>query len=124
MPKNAFQKRDVITLTWFFGHRTAKNKDIDLKFCVRVVFCILITYILFFKYLESLDFYRHLFLKNQNCDMGSRSKNIKNPRLPFCRKFNFTPLGVFRLRLFTKLNILAAFKHLSFWTQNSETWRN
>ena len=38
MPKIAFQKCDVITFTWFSGHCTAKNKDIALKFCVRV-FC-------------------------------------------------------------------------------------
>ena len=37
MQKNAFQKFDVITFTWFFGHCTAKNKDIDLKFWMRIV---------------------------------------------------------------------------------------
>ena len=33
MPKNAIQKSDVITFTWFLGHCTAKNEDIGLKFC-------------------------------------------------------------------------------------------
>ena len=38
MPKNAFQKCDFITFTCFlFGHCTVKNKDIALKFCMRVV---------------------------------------------------------------------------------------
>ena len=37
MPKNAFQKCDVITFNRFFGHCTAKNEDIALKFCMRVV---------------------------------------------------------------------------------------
>ena len=35
--------------------------------------------------------------------------------------FNFTPFGVFRLRLTSKLNILAALKHLLFFNQK---WRN
>ena len=33
IPKIAFQKSDVITITWFLGHCIAKNKDIGLKFC-------------------------------------------------------------------------------------------
>ena len=37
MPKIAFQKCDVITSTWFFGHSTDKNKDIALTFCMRVI---------------------------------------------------------------------------------------
>ena len=37
MPKIAFQKCGVITFTCFFGHRTAKNKDIALKICLHVV---------------------------------------------------------------------------------------
>ena len=39
MPKNAFQKPHVITFTcfFFFGHCTVKNKDIALKFCMRVL---------------------------------------------------------------------------------------
>ena len=36
MLKNAFQKCEVITFNWFFGHCTAKNKDIALNFCMRV----------------------------------------------------------------------------------------
>ena len=36
MPNIAFQKFDV-TFTWCFGHYTAKNKDIALKFCMHVV---------------------------------------------------------------------------------------
>ena len=38
MPKNAFKKCDVITFTcFFFCHCSAKNKDISLKFYIRVV---------------------------------------------------------------------------------------
>ena len=37
MPKIALQKCDVITSTRFFGHCTAKNKDIALKLCMWVV---------------------------------------------------------------------------------------
>ena len=43
--KNAFQKCDVITLTFFFYHCTAQDKYISLKFCMRLFVCISITYI-------------------------------------------------------------------------------
>ena len=54
-------------------------------------------------------------MKNYNFEfLGSKSKNIKSPRNPFCRALHFTPFWVFRLRLTSKLNIPAAFKHLPF----------
>ena len=37
MPKIAFQKCDIIFTCSFFGHCTAKKKDIALKFCFLVV---------------------------------------------------------------------------------------
>ena len=37
MPKIAFQKCNVISFTWFFGHCSAKNKDFALKFFIRDV---------------------------------------------------------------------------------------
>ena len=36
MPKNAFQKCDII-FTWYLGHCTGKNKAKSLKLCTRVV---------------------------------------------------------------------------------------
>ena len=55
--KNAFQKCDVITFTWFFGHCTAKNKDIALKFCMLVVCMYLYhMYSVFFNKLKISDF--------------------------------------------------------------------
>ena len=53
MPKNdAFHKCDVITFTWFLGHCTAKNKDIALKFCMRVVFYVFRSHV--FRFWENL----------------------------------------------------------------------
>ena len=34
--KSSFKKSDVIVITWFWGHRTAKNEDMGLKFCTLV----------------------------------------------------------------------------------------
>ena len=51
---------------------------------------------------------------------GVKIKNSKNPRQPFCRTLNLTPCDVFSLRLTAKLNILAGFKDLPFFTQNGE----
>ena len=35
--KNALQESYVINFTWVFGNYTAKNVDIVLKFCMRVI---------------------------------------------------------------------------------------
>ena len=50
---------------FFFGHCTAKNKDIALKFCMRVV-CMYHDHIYsdFLDKLKSLDFIGNLFLRN------------------------------------------------------------
>ena len=44
-PKNTLQESNVITFTLVFGNCTAKNVDIALKFCMRVVCtgCFIIT---------------------------------------------------------------------------------
>ena len=120
-----FQKCDVITFTCFFCHCTGKNKDIALKFCMRIV-CMYLDHIRsFFWRTWKFRIYGQLFLENLNFDFGgSKLKDIKNPRKQFYRAFNFTPFGVSRLRLTSKLNILADFKHLLFLPQNGETWRH
>ena len=46
-----------------------------------------------------------------------RVKNLRNKKIrdnPFCRTFIFTPQRVLQLRVSSKLNNLAAFKHLPF----------
>ena len=43
--------RHRLYLFFFFGHCTAKNKDIAFKFCLHVFVCTSITYIPFFGYL-------------------------------------------------------------------------
>ena len=48
-------------------------------------------------------------------------KIVRNLRLPFCRTFNFTPLGVFRLCVTSKLYNLAAFKNSPL---SDPKWRN
>ena len=127
MPKIAFQKCDVITFRYlFFCHCAAKNKDIALTFCMRVV-CMYFDHMYsgFLDNLKISDFIGYYFWKIQILSFrGLKSENIKILRYPFCRTFNFTPFGIFRLRLTSKLNILAAFKHLPFFTQNDETWRH
>ena len=66
MLKFAFQICNVITFTCvFFLHCTAKNKDIALKFCMRVV-CILITYIPVLGQNENFGFHWQLFLKRND----------------------------------------------------------
>ena len=116
MPKVAFKKCDVITFTCFFGHCTAKNKDIALKFCMRVV-CMYLGHI-YSGFLITWKFrilWANIFEKSKFWIFGVKIEtNIKIPRWAFCRAFNFTLFGVFRLRLPAKLNILAAFKQLLF----------
>ena len=51
---------------------------------------------------------------------GTKLKNINNSVESFGSSFNFTPFDVFWLRLTSKLNILAALKHLPFFTKK---WR-
>ena len=60
----AFTTCDVITFTWFFGHFTAKCKDIALKWCMRVV-CMYLDHI-YFGFLDDLkisDFIGNNFRK-------------------------------------------------------------
>ena len=115
-------KIDVITRTCFFGHYTAKNKDIALKFYLHFVCMYLDDIHSVFWMTWNLWFFRQLVFEKEHFEFwGSKSKNITILRLPFCRAFNFTPLGVFWLRLTAKLNILAALKHLLFF---DPTWRN
>ena len=62
------------------------------------------------------------FGKVESLGFGSQNKkNIKTSRKPFCTALNFTPFGVFGLHLTSKLNIIAAFKHLPFFNPK---WRN
>ena len=65
MPKIAFQKCDVITFTWFSGHCTAKNKDIALKFCVRVFVSIPSMYIQVFWITWKFRILQAIILKNK-----------------------------------------------------------
>ena len=64
MPKIAFHKSDVINLTcFFFNHCTAKNQDIDLKFCILDV-CVNLDNILHYgvsDILKILHFMRNYF---------------------------------------------------------------
>ena len=90
MPKNAFQKCDVITFTWFFGHCTGKNKDIALKFCMRVV-CMY------------LDHIYSGFLKiSPDLENISRNQNFWLKNLKILRFFHFGnfEIAVFFARLF------------------------
>ena len=73
MPKNAFQKYDAITFTWFFGHCTVKNKDISLK--ILHVCCLY----------ESLS---HIFLFLDNLKISDFRGNY------FWKKWIFLTLGV------------------------------
>ena len=85
--KNCISKCNVITFTCFFCHCTVKIIDIALKFFMRVV-CNYIDHIYsaFLDNLKFLDFIDN-FLKNWNFEFwGSKSKNIKNPRLPFLER--------------------------------------
>ena len=111
---------------FFFWPLHSKNKDIVLQFCVRVVFMYLDhIYYDFLDKLETLHCIDNYFLKKRNFGLGGpKSKNIENPRQPFCRAFNLKPFEIFRLCFTSKRNILAVFKYLQFLIQNGETWRH
>ena len=95
IPKIAFRKCDIIAFTCFF-HCTVKNKDIALKFRVCVV-CMYFDHIAIFQFLITWKFWilYGFIRKVEILNLGVKIKNIKNPRWPFCRAFNFTPFGVF-----------------------------
>ena len=57
MPQKCASESDVISLTLFFGHCSAKNKFIALKFCIRAA-CLYLdnTYFGFMEIIEILRF--------------------------------------------------------------------
>ena len=80
--------KNCISKTWrrhlylfFFGHCTAKNKDIALKFCMRVV-CMYHDHIYsdFLDKLKSLDFTGNLFLRNWNNEFWGQNLKISEIR--------------------------------------------
>ena len=77
MQKIAFQKCDVITFTWFSGHCTAKNKDIALKFCVRVV-CMYVDHIYSgcLDNVKNLDFIGNYFWKFEILNFWGQIRKI------------------------------------------------
>ena len=123
MPKIAFHKCDVITLTWFLGNCTAKNKDIALKFCLHAV-CMCFDSIFFrvFEYPENFGLYGQLFLKNQNFEFSGQNRKISKIRDGQMRcQPNFTSFSVYGLLFTSCVHILEACKHLPFLTQNRGT---
>ena len=111
--------RHHLYLFFFLGHCTTKNKDIALKFCMRVV-CISIIYSVFLDTLKLLDFIRNYFLNRVFEFWGSNRKiwEIRDSHL-------VERLILHRLALFdcvaSKLYILAASKHLPFFDPK---WQN
>ena len=127
MPKIALQKCDLITFTWFCGHYTGKNKDIALKFCMLIV-CMYHYHIYsgFLDTLKILDFMGNYFWKNEILYFEGQNRKIsKIQDSHFIERsiwrFFGVQFGVSRLRLTSKLNILAAFKHFLFVYPK---WRN
>ena len=123
--KNCISKYDIITFTLFSGHGTAKNKNVALKSCMHVV-CMYLDRIYSVFFLDSLimlDFIGNYFWKIETLNFGGQNRNKSKIRdCHFVRRtFNFTPFGIFWLRLTSKPNILAVFKHLPFFDPK---WRN
>ena len=81
IPKSVFRKCDVSTFTCFFGHCTAKNKDIALKFCMPVV-CMYLDHIYsgFLDNLKISDFIGNYFWKIEILNFGGQNRKISKIR--------------------------------------------
>ena len=90
MSKNVFQKCDVITFTWFFGHCTAKNEDIALKFCMRVIYM----------YLDHICIFRFFGKLPQILKMSQEIELVKNLKILRFFHFGNFEIAVFFARLF------------------------
>ena len=112
--KNCISKCDVITFTLFSGHCTAKNKNIALKSCMHVV-CMYLDriYSVFLDNLIMLDFIGNYFWKNETLNFEGQNRNKSKIRdCYFVERWILRRLAF--LRLTSKPNILAVFKHLPF----------
>ena len=98
--KNAF-KNDVITFTLFY-HCAAKNKDIVLKFGMRVV-C-MTTYIPVCTITPKFCILKTHFCKIKILSFGKNRKTSKTE--PPCWAFSFTSFGVFGMHFLSNLYIL------------------
>ena len=120
-------KSDVITLTCSFFAIAQEKIKILLRNCACVLFVwITIIYTPFFlDIMKIVNFVGNYFGKFEILSIGEKTgKNIKNTGQSSCRAFNSAPFGFFRLRRTSKLNILAALKHLPIFTQNGQTGRH
>ena len=79
MLKNAFQRGDVITFTWSSGHCTAKNKDIALQFCVRVV-CMYFDHVYADFWLLTFRILLTIIKKNIHFEFWGRNRKISKIR--------------------------------------------
>ena len=99
----------------FFGHCTAKNKDIALKLCMRVGWRYLdhIYSISCLIYWNILDFIGNYF-DSDILNFGGQNREISNIRHSHLVERSILHRFAFFVRLTSKLNNLAAFKHLPF----------
>ena len=78
--KKEFQKSDVISLTCFLGHCTAKNKDIGLKSVHLLLAHSSLICIPFFGYCQNLISWAFIFEKSNFLFLGMKNKNFENLR--------------------------------------------